>query len=187
MAAMHYCRRWLPLNLLLLAGILVLLGMGWRRNYLAATASGEGGSSRNLLAPPATAAAAAVTVRARAVTAQPVVHGGGQRSLPSCDIPQDHDLLRASGWESLPCLSAIEFTDAGDAYVIMLSADNVTLDDVRLRLEGAVLTVLTQRPFGAGDIAFRRFMLPAPPDSSVPPQCSLTNGALRIRLAKRHP
>jgi hypothetical protein len=187
MAAMHYCRRWLPLNLLLLAGILVLLGMGWRRNYPAATATGGGDSCRGPLASPARAGAAVNPARARAVSAQPVVHGRGQMSLPRNDLPQEHDLLRASGWESLPCLSAIEFSDQGDAYVIMLSADNVALADVRLRLEGAVLTVLTERSFGAGDVAFRRFMLPAPPDSSAPPQCSLTNGALRIRLAKRRP
>lgn len=189
---MHDRPRWLTLNLLLLAGILMLAVMEWRRSHPVAAAPGGAESAGGAVAEKTDAPVAAI-LRAggdAAWTAQPVVYGRQQSSQPQIDpfAIREQGLLRAGGWESLPCQPAIDLADTGDDYVLMLSADNVTLDSVRLRLDGAVLTVMTQRRFHGGEISLaRRIMLPAAPDPALAPHCSLTNGALRIRLAKRRP
>jgi HSP20 family molecular chaperone IbpA len=184
--------RWLPLNLLLLAGILTLLGVAWRRDHRDASLPASAETARD--APSGnrctTAAVIPYSVGASVVSAQPVAYGRRPGSQPHPDPfdVRDHDLLRASGWESLPCQSAIDLSDMGDAYVLLLSADDVALDSVQLRLDGAVITVMTQRRFHGGEFSFARsIMLPAAPDPAIAPHCSLTNGALRISLAKRRP
>ncbi|MDD5708641.1 MAG: hypothetical protein PHR35_22215 [Kiritimatiellae bacterium] len=126
--------------------------------------------------------------RGPGVRTQPVSYEGRDfnRSWSSALDVRRHGILRDSGWDSLPCLPAVEFAELADSYILMLSVGELRTEDVRLSLEGSVLTVLLPRRGTPGNNAMaRRFMLPASPAPDAQPHYSMTNGALRICVSKR--
>ncbi|MDE0840050.1 MAG: hypothetical protein OSB41_13495, partial [Kiritimatiellae bacterium] len=99
------------------------------------------------------------------------------------DFQQFDALLNIDeGWPTLAPSPALDMRDLENHYLVMFSLPGMCSEDVTLRLDGRILTLLCSAQDATGPSFERRVMLPGEIDASRETQARLTNGVLKVFL-----
>lgn len=93
------------------------------------------------------------------------------------------------GWGSLVASPTLDMRDGGNAYIIVCSLPGCDQDNVRVALDGRLVTIRSDStPAGHAPASTmhieRRILLPGPVGEGLNPQAHWTNGVLRIEIPK---
>jgi HSP20 family molecular chaperone IbpA len=116
-----------------------------------------------------------------------MMHQSVDRSFASMmrDFQQFDALLNIDeGWPTLAPTPALDMRDLESHYLVMFSLPGMCSEDVKLRLDGRILTLLCEAQDATGPSFERRVMLPGEIDASRETQARLTNGVLKVFLPK---
>ncbi len=94
-----------------------------------------------------------------------------------------------NGWESIMTSPAMDMKERDNRYVVLVSLPGIRSSDVRVSLEGRILTVYTDvrtmDRYGGHVATFERAVqLPGPVADAHLAEATLTNGVLRISVPK---
>lgn len=88
------------------------------------------------------------------------------------------------GWPALAPSPTLDMRDLDNHYLVMFSLPGICSDDIRLRLDGRILTLLCSNQDASHPAFERRVMLPGEIDRTRETQARLTNGVLKVYLPK---
>lgn len=89
------------------------------------------------------------------------------------------------GWASLAASPAMDMREFDDNYVVLFGLPAGTRDNLKITLDGRLLTVFVTSPYdGAPHIFERRIWLPGPVNDSEDTIATLTNNMLKVVLPK---
>ena len=102
------------------------------------------------------------------------------------DFERLHHFLRFdSGWDRVAASPTLDMRDDKDRYVVTFSVPGISAEDIRVNLDGRILTVSAVDRIGSGSQILRtQVLLPGPVQRSDDVQAVLTNNLLSVSLPK---
>ena len=99
------------------------------------------------------------------------------------------DINIDDGWDSLLASPALDMRDTDSDYIVSISIPGVDMDDVKVSLDGRVLSVKALTPASEANHSIvrsyeRHILLPGSVGASSKMCANITNGVLRVKVPK---